>query len=268
MESIGSPLRAMTGTIKNALHKVVSNLSFLKTDTVPNNSIHESHFKIQEQNKNPPPKTTNYVTIRGIHSLVPVGFTGNLLDYTNVILNHLAVMENLSRDVIEPANNLILKYIGRPESLVNISNQDANTIKFHTDMNEDFKKDMNRFYDSKRSHQTQPIGTLIKSIGEYNELIATLNTGTKPWMSNDKWTSRIHKSYKEFQKSIDLLMVRIEQKPDVYRLNKLSAEKVATIISRVAVEIELASAMLAYLDQLMMAVVTLGIRLTNLSEQD
>ena len=69
-------------------------------------------------------------------------------------------------------------------------------------------------------------------------------------MLSTKWQTEVFTSYSALQQSIDLLLVRIEQKPQEYQLNKLNAERLAKLINDAAVEVELVSAMFVYMNQL------------------
>lgn len=255
LEAMSNPLKGMTDNIKSRLHSIVGSLSGNngKGDSTEVESAINSFDKFTELNARQTGKAkyevVSYTDLRPIVVTVPTGFSGNLVEYSEVLANQCRVMANLTKDVIDPTHNLILKYIGKPESMTTISNSDFGKIKLHTTELEQFKKDMNRFFSSKNRHQTQPIGSLIKNVGQLQNISSDLSKTIGPFISAASNRAMLYRAYTQLQQSIDLLLVRIEQKPEQYQLNKLNAERLASLINDVAVEIELYSAMYAYCDQ-------------------
>ena len=255
LEAMSNPLKGMTDNIKSRLHSIVGSLSGNngKGDSTEVESAMNSFDKFTELNARQTGKVKyevmSYTDLRPIVVTVPTGFSGNLVEYSEVLANQCRVMANLTKDVIDPTHNLILKYIGKPESMTTISNSDFGKIKLHTTELEQFKKDMNRFFSSKNRHQTQPIGSLIKNVGQLQNISSDLSKTIGPFISAASNRAMLYRAYTQLQQSIDLLLVRIEQKPEQYQLNKLNAERLASLINDVAVEIELYSAMYAYCDQ-------------------
>lgn len=255
LEAMSNPLKGMTDSIKSRLHNIVGSLSGNngKGDSTEVESAMDSFDKFTELNARQTGRAkyevVSYTDLRSIVVTVPTGFSGNLVDYTEILANQCRVMANLTKEVIDPTHNLILKYIGKPESMTTISNSDFGKIKLHTSEIEQFKKDMNRFFSSKKRHQTQPIGSLIKNVSQLQNISSDLSKTIGPFISAASNRAMLYRAYMQLQQSIDLLLVRIEQKPEQYQLNKLNAERLASLINDVAVEIELYSAMYAYCDQ-------------------
>lgn len=271
-EAMSNPLKSMTGAIKNRLHKIVGSLSVNKQnklEPVDSNRDNYSNFQVaHKENNGRYQKTVSYSTIKNVLVTVPVGFTGDLVGYTNTLININQVMSNLSKDVIEPTHNLILKYIGKPDTMSNISNMDFNKIKLHSSEIEKFKKEMNKYFSAKNKNQTLPVGKLIKNLNQFSPLATQVSEHIIPFqMDNDKRKNNIYKSYTDLQKSLDLLLVRIEQKPEQYQLNKLNAERLANLINDVAVEIELYSALVSYSDQLTICVINLQDKILQAGKQ-
>lgn len=257
MEALSNPLKGMTDRIKDRLHRIVSSLSSNngKAESPAVKKARDTLDKVTEFNVaqsrqgKPQYRVVSYTDLRPIVVTVPVGFSGNLVDYSEVLANQCRVMANLTKEVLEPTHNLILKYIGKPETMTTISNSDFGKIKLHTNEIEKFKKDMNRFFSTKHKHQTQPIGSLIKNVNQLQTISSDLSKTIGPYITDTKNRAVLFRAYTQLQQSIDLLLVRIEQKPEQYQLNKLNAERLASLINDVAIEIELYSAMFAYCDQ-------------------
>lgn len=250
-EAFSNPFSGITADIKRNLHNVIINLQDLQTDKYQT-SLAETYvtFKENAYNNSKEFKNSNHLEVKGLQVVVPTGFTGDYIGYTRVLGAQFKAMQNIRNDVLEPVHNLILKYIGKPDTMSNISNDDLKRIKFHDKEIESFKKSMNKFFDPKKKHQALPIGKLVRSTKEFNQLATELGGAILPWMLNTKWQTEVFRSYSELQQSIDLLLVRIEQKPQEYQLNKLNAERLAKLINDAAVEVELTSAMFVYMNQL------------------
>lgn len=256
-EAMSNPLKGMTELIKARLHKIVNSLSNnknaevmeghdLKTDAFTDFMV--SH----KENKGKYVKSNTYMDLKNVNVTVPVGFTGDLMGYATTLASISKSMSNLSREVLEPTHNLILKYIGKPETMSSISNSDFGKIKLHSNEIEKFKKEMNVYFSAKQKHQVLPVGKLLKNLNQFNDVANLINTSIIPFELNVKARDTIYKSYTQLQQSLDLLLVRIEQKPDQYQLNKLNAERLANLINDVAVELELYSALVNYNHQLVM----------------
>lgn len=246
-EAYNLPFKAITDKIKRSLHNVIGNVPTFNSSTTSEVNNVVKAFK--QGNSDNATKTFNYLEIKDILVIVPVGFTGDYLGYFNMLLKQFEVMSNLVDDVIKPTHNLVLKYIGKPESMTTIDNADIEKVKLHDAQIESFKKDMNKYFDSRRNHQTLPISKLVRNANELQELFKTISMEIKGPMVDIKCHDAIFTSYQQLQKSLDLLMVRIEQNPDVYKLNKLNAERLARLINDVAVEIEVRAALHSYLKQ-------------------
>ena len=249
----------MTSVIKSRLHKIVGTLSSKSASANPHqdddieNQLVDFQVAHKEARGNYS-KSISYSEVRNILVTVPVGFTGDLMGYCKVLQDMDKVMSDLSRDVIEPTHNVILKYIGKPETMSNITNSDFAKVKLHSNQIEKFKKDMNRYFSATNKNQTLPIGKLIKNLNQFNDLANQVNNNVLPFSRDVKGRNKIHRSYTNLQKSLDLLLVRIEQKPEQYQLNKLNAERLANLINSVAVEIELYGALVNYNTQLAICV--------------
>ena len=250
LEAISNPFSYITDSIKRNLHRVVINLQDLQ-ESKYRNDLGDTYHKFKENVNDKSIKNSNHLEVKDILVVVPTGFTGDYLTYAKVLTQQFKVMQNVTRDVIEPTHNLILKYIGKPETMTSVTTSDLNRVLFHDKEIEKFKKAMNRFFDVKKQHQSLPIGKLVRNTKEFNQLTAELSSNILPWMLNSKWQTELFRSYTGLQKSIDLLLVRIEQKPQEYQLSKLNAERLAKMINAVAVEVELTSAMFVYMNQLL-----------------
>ena len=262
LEALSNPLKGMSDSIKSKLHSIVSSLSgnngkdtSVEIDRAVDRLNEYTELNIANAHK-AKYVMVSYTDLRPIVVTVPTGFSGNLADYSTVLADMCRVMTNLTKDVIEPTHNLILKYIGKPDTMTTINNSDFGKIKLHTTEIEKFKKDMNRFFSAKNKHQTQAIGSLIKNVGQLHYIRNDISKTISPYIFAASSRVTLYKTYMQLQQSIDLLLVRIEQKPEQYQLNKLNAERLATLINDVAVEIELYSAMFAYCDQLLMVFIS------------
>lgn len=256
LEAIGNPFSAITDSIKRNLHNVIMNLQDYQSDKYQSN-LAEAYMKFKENAGNKTLKKSNHIEVKDIMVVVPTGFTGDYIAYTKLLGGQFRTMQNLTGDVLEPAHNLILKYIGKPETMSSVSNDDLKRIRFHDKEIESFKKSMNKFFDAKKKHQALPVGKLVRSGKEFNNLATELGNTVLPWMLNTKWQNEVFRSYTSLQQSIDLLLVRIEQKPQEYQLNKLNAERLAKMVNDVAVEVELTSAMFVYVNQLVECAIAL-----------
>lgn len=269
-EAISNPLKSMTGAIKSRLHKIVASLTDKSANVTEDKNFNREDFaafeELHKQNNGKYQRQISYTDIKNLLVTVPVGFTGDLVSYTSLLARQNKVMSNLSKDVIEPTHNLILKYIGKPDTMSSISNSDFSKVKLHSTEIEKFKKEMNRYYSSKNKNQTLPVGKLIKNLNEFSPLATQVRDVILPFQFDDKARNVIHKSYLDLQKSLDLLLVRIEQKPDQYQLNKLNAERLANLINDVAVEIELYSALVTYSNLLSTCVMNLQHKLLEAVE--
>lgn len=257
MEAIGNPLSAMSDIIKRSLHSVVSNVPSFNPKHKKQNELGDIVRLFHETTQSEVLKNVNHLEIRNINVVVPVGFTGDYLGYFNVLSKQMAVMQNINIAVIEPTHNLILKYIGKPDSMSTIDNSDLDKIKLHTAEIEKFKSEMSAYFDPKRAHQTLPIGKLVNNTKDLQQLVSNVRNDLLPWMLDHNWRNSVFKSYSKLQASLDLLLVRIEQKPEEYSLTKLNAERLARLINDVAVEIELTGALFIYINQLIDCIINL-----------
>ena len=258
-EALSNPLKTMTDSIKNRLHKIVSTLSSKKVSSAieQTEASEVSYNEFQTTHKSARGsyhKSTTYMEVKNILVTTPVGFTGDLVGYAKVLQDMNKMMSDISREVIEPTHNIILKYIGKPDTMSNISNADFSKVKLHNMQIENFKKEMNKYFSATNKNQTLPIGKLIKNLNQFNDLASQASNEIIPFIRDTKSRNKIHKSYIELQQSIDLLLVRIEQKPEQYQLNKLNAERLSKLINDVAVEIELYGALVSYSDQMFVCV--------------
>ena len=251
LEAMSNPFKGITASLKSNMHRVLANIPLVRNSNAGENDLAKKLSEFNNNKSDPTLKNVNHLETKDILVVVPVGFTGDYIGYTKVLTDQFRIMQDLNTDVIIPAHNLILKYIGKPSSMAAIDNVDLQRIKLHSDEIEEFKKQMNSFFDAKRKHQSLPIGKLVNSAKEFNEFATELSGSILPWMLNDKWRNDVFKSYTALQESLDLLMVRIEQKPDEYHFNKLNAERLSKLVNDVAVEIELTGAMFTYVNQLL-----------------
>lgn len=256
-EAMENPFRGMTDSIKDKLHRVISNVAFFKHGESTASISSEASYNFKENARNKVSAEVNYIDIKDIKVVVPVGFTGDYIGYVSLLSEQYLVMQNLTKDVIAPTHNLILKYIGKPDTMTSIENSDLARIKLHSTEIESFKKRMNTFFSSSQKHQALPISKLVRSNSEFNQMVTNITVTIIPALADSKSQRDMFKSYKDLHQSIDLLMVRIEQKPDVYRLNKLNAERLAKLLNDVAVEIEILGALHVYMNQLLICVVEL-----------
>lgn len=257
LEAFSNPFKGITDTIKDSLHSVIRNVPMFNTKAANENELGKAMHMFNEKTKVDVIKNVNHIEVKDIMVVVPVGFTGDYLSYFNVLAKQLTIMHDIKDVVVEPTHNLILKYIGKPETMSSIDNSDLDKIKLHSLQIEQFKREMNKYFDPKRSHQSLPVGKLVANTKEMHQLVTDIRNGLLPWMLDVKWRTNLFNSYTKLQQSLDLLMVRIEQKPDEYQLTKLNAERLARLINDVAVEIELTGALFIYTNQLIDCVINL-----------
>lgn len=257
LEARANPFKTISDGIKRNLHSVVSSIPVFDPTDTKQNEIGENFAKFSEAADSNTIKNLNHLHVKDINVTVPVGFTGDYPAYFEVLIRQLHSIEDITKTTIVPAHNLILKYVGKPETMMSIDNADLAKIKLRSDDIEKFKKDMNRFFDPKRSNQSLPIGKLVANKKQLETLLTNVSSEVVPWMLNDKWRNDVFKSYIKLQESLDLLLVRIEQKPEVYQLSKLNAERLARLVNDIAVEIELTGALFTYINQFITCMVNM-----------
>lgn len=260
-EAFANPFAMMGNRVKNLLAEVVTNINNIKHKNDESNVI--SSLRPTTREREELIKKIPYVDMRKVNVLCPNGFTGDYVSYALFLNNHLKLMQNFNKEVLVPTHNLILKYIGKPETLTSINNKDFDAIRFHFKEIEEFKKKMNHFFNVKLNNQTLPYAKLIKNQNEYIQLVKLLQADTIP-AYNKLYEERqkTEKLYKDLTKTIDLLMLRIEQKPNVYVINQLNAERLSNMLNEVAVELEFIAALQDYTEQLFIGVINLD-RLIN-----
>ena len=153
LEAFSNPFKGITDTIKDSLHSVIRNVPMFNTKAANENELGKAMHMFNEKTKVDVIKNVNHIEVKDIMVVVPVGFTGDYLSYFNVLAKQLTIMHDIKDVVVEPTHNLILKYIGKPETMSSIDNSDLDKIKLHSLQIEQFKREMNKYFDPKRSHQ-------------------------------------------------------------------------------------------------------------------
>lgn len=250
MEAFSNPLKGITSTIKDKLHILSSHMNTTITNAMPKfgrlnfdpKVFHSRTLKVKEIKHI---IDTDYYALRNVTVEISAGFRGKYPEYGLFLKNKLDVYTATTRKSIERLHNYVLKAIGKPDILSAATDVDYDNIKFNKAEAEDFKVQMNKFYNHKLNAQYAPIGSLFDSNKDIESfyLVHLDAIFDSIWNANKEMVY-VLEQYKNMMKSVDLLFVRIEQKPEVFNMNNVNAERLSSLFYEAAKELEMFSALL------------------------
>lgn len=251
LEAFNNPFSTLNFKLKQSFQKIVSHFN----DVINHKKTEEKepekmHLAKQIANDEKRIRTIGFIPFKDLNVPVPPGFKGNILTMSKDLDKVINQFKDLEKTTLKPTHNLILKYIGKPQLLSSITNNDFKDIKIYKDEMESTKKNLNLMFDYKHNYQKQKFSSLFKNMGElttfanlvYGSHYSTLQ---KARLARPKLVDLT----KEISKSMDLLMLRMEQKPDQYAINAVNAEKISSLLLSVAEVVEFHGSMQVLMDQ-------------------
>lgn len=275
-EAFSNPFDGLTRVIKQSFSAVVNKSTDVMYRAFGSKSDHVLAFKkgpisqiipingLDEKNTL---LAVPYVDMRRVNVPVTMGFIGNYYDYAVFLTEAMQQYEKFKSDVIVPTNNLVLKYISKPDSINNIGPSDLKLIKFHHDQIEAFKAGMLKFFESKRRTESRPYTKLIRNQEEYVKLVNYIvdNTASTYWsLISDR--AELNKETAKLSKNIDVLMMKLEK--NEFNINRIGVERFANVVNDVAREIEYLAALQVYVDQFILSFVELQKFIKKLTQED
>lgn len=251
LEAFNNPFSTLSFKLKQSFQKIVNHFNDVINHKKSEEKEPEKLFLAKQIASNEKQiRTIGFIPFKDLKVPVPPGFKGNILNLSKDLDKVINQFKDLEKTTLKPTHNLILKYIGKPQLLSSITNNDFKDIKLYKDEIENTKKNLNLMFDYKHNYQQQKFVSLFKNIGDLTTFAnLTYNTHYATLQKARQARPRLVDLTKEISKSMDLLMLRMEQKPDQYAINAVNAEKISSLLLSVAEIVEFHGSMQVMMDQ-------------------
>lgn len=253
MEAVANPLASLTFKLRNNFKKVAghfSDIGTLPTDGVPGRGD-INIFKLLEQNQEKI-RTIGFISFKDLKVPVPPGFKGDVLKLVKVLHRANAINDFVIDRALKPTHDLFLKFIGKPELLTTINAEDFKKIDTFNNEISDIKKELSALFDFKYNYQSQKFVTIYKNLADFQESNKFIANVLYPqYMTNVKSREKLNNYHANVGKSLDLLLLKVEQNPVKYSLNNLTTERISNLVLELAMLIEFVGLMQIYSDQIL-----------------
>lgn len=243
MEAIANPFSAVNFKVKNSLQKIANHFSSLLSHKKEDAKLFpsEEHRVIYNNFSNEAKKirTIGYIPFKDLLCAVPTGCNTNYKKLTMFLLDCNGKLENIDRNTIAPAHSVILKYLGKPELLNSITNADFKDVNLFTDVITSGKNELRTMFNYNLNNHNLKFNKLFNNVNELVDTYSLYRDKLTPLhLRHARERLKMVDAMKEFSKSIDLLMLRMEQQPEKYAINGVNAEKISSMILSVAEVLE------------------------------
>lgn len=248
-EAFSNPLGKISNFAKSKFMDIATSFSDIRHTKKDVNSLYV--VKLDEsQKKLPVIKKVGFIPLADVKVPVMEGLTGDSFEVAKVLNQSLEIADHILKETLKPLETLMLNFIGDPSRL---SKMDANDFKkinlfeVHVDT---ARSKLKEHISNSHSVQTRQFKELYDNIeGFQNHLNYCRNQLYPSYARAGEKRLEIVSKLQEISKSIDLLMLRIEQKPDTFAISAFNANKLAGVIISVAELVEFLGSMQVMTDE-------------------
>lgn len=248
-EALSNPLSPINEILKSKFANIVSAFS----NIFPHKKKEvNSHYIIKLSNaekKINVVKRYGYVPLADIKVPVVEGLFGSTIEFSKAINNGLSISDTLLKETLKPLHDLILSLIGDPTKLSKLDANEFKNIKTYDEQITECKTEIKKHLNPVKNIQTRAFKELYPNLGEFQRHITFCKNQLYPeYVKTAEQRIQIVSTMQEISKSLDLLMLRIEQKPETFNINSFNLNKLAGIVISVAEVVEFVGSMQVYAD--------------------
>lgn len=185
---------------------------------------------------------TGYYNIKPLAVTIPQGFNGNYLEYVKTLNGVLDFVEDIEKDLLPSADKYISNLLVNPAKLKGISLLDSAPISATAIA--DNRARIGSYFDPQQIKNAVPFGALYTKIDDW------IQTGT----ILDEIIARSGKlnpievqvRVENLSKKVDLLIIRMHEKPELFEVNAITAKDVADVVYGFALAADFYSAYLTF----------------------
>lgn len=192
---------------------------------------------VQDRDANKLVDHTNYMSLKDIDVFVPAGLSVTYSDHIDALEKSQAAIAGIITKTISPAIAFFGVLLGSPETLSSVTRQSQeDTIKFNTKEIALAKKEIASCYGNDMNQSRRPFGKVFTRNREWEECTKRLETLTTQLaeLSPRAVTDKVD----ELVSLLDRLIIRMEQSPEVYKVNGVTGTAMARIVMGIGEEVE------------------------------
>ncbi len=248
-EAIANPLAPITENIKNKFVDIVNTFStLLPTQKKEVNSLYIIKLSEAEKKVNQV-RTYGYMPLKDLKVPVIEGTFGSPTVVTKTIAEALSLSDELMKATLTPLHDLILSFLGDPSKLSKLDVNEFKKVKLFDDQIDNYKTELKKHINPNKNIQVRPFKEVYDNIEQYGLHFSLCKNQLYPnYVKTAEQRIRIVTKMKEISQSLDLLMLRIEQKPETYNINSFNVNKLAGLVVSVAEVVEFIGSMQVYAD--------------------
>lgn len=170
----------------------------------------------------------DYIALREVEIYVPVGLRVSYLDYLDALQGGQLIADRLLEQTFEPACRYFALLCALPENLGSLSAQrHIGDIALWEKERNEVKKELSKCFVQNDNTQTRRFGDQFERLADWKESmnkLADLNDRAAKARPD-----QIIKKVNELSEIIDRLIIGIRNKPDVFKMNGITAKGLAEL---------------------------------------
>lgn len=192
---------------------------------------------VQDRDANKLVDHTNYMSLKDIDVFVPAGLSVTYSDHIDALEKSQAAIAGIIVKTIAPAIAYFGVLLGSPETLSSSSRQSQeDTIKFNTKEIALVKKEIASCYGNDMNQSRRPFGKVFTRNREWEDCTKRLETLTVQLAELSP--RAVSEKVDELVGMLDRLIIRMEQSPEVYKVNGVTGAAMARIVMGIGEEVE------------------------------
>lgn len=248
-EAFSNPLKPITELAKSKfieiVHSFSSNLPYKKKEVNSQYVIKLAHA----EKKMPKVKEYGYVALSEVKIPVVEGMIGNPMNFTKTVQEGLSLSNQLINETLKPLHDLILSFIGNPSKLSKMDVNEFKKVKLYDGQITEYKAELKKEFNPAKNVQVRVFKEMYLNIDEFNRHLTFCKNSLYPeFVKVAEQRIKIVTTMRDISQSLDLLMLRIEQKPETFNINSFNLNKLAGLVVSVAEVVEFVGAMQVYAD--------------------
>lgn len=248
-EAFSNPLKPITDFAKSKFIDIVN--SFSRTLPQQKKEVNSLYIiKLADAEKKVPKvRVFGYVPLSEAKIPVIEGLIGSPVEFTKAVHTGLSISDYLISDTLKPLHDLVLSFIGEPSKLSKMDVNEFKKVRLYDEQIEKCKTELKKHLNPVKNVQSRPFKELYVNIEEFNNHITICKNQLYPdYVKTAEQRIKIVSTMKEISQALDLLMLRIEQKPETFNVNSFNLNKLAGLIISVAEVVEFVGSMQVYAD--------------------
>lgn len=190
----------------------------------------------------------SFLDMNSVNIVVPAGFEGSLLHYSNLLLSMFTTLATLDDDVLKPTQEALSQTIGSKQQMGIIAMDTyRRDILLHTQAIDAFKADIKTFFNPESTGEVMKFTEAFdrfKDLELFSKKVAEIIS-----VVNKAPTADISKRIDAISKTANKLNLRVKQ-GKLEHLRNTQAEFISELLVNAAQEVELYAALLTMIEQL------------------